>query len=142
MGKESRCAAEVKDLFEEVGRGVLSICLTYVADEVLQYAERLYSTGVAADGDGEESENHDGDIEGEIKAEIDGLQKPASAPLFIHVKLDVQCGRYTDAWSCVHLIDGSQSCSSRRSIQLSPPLSSMQFAMMPLRIRPESGQDF
>lgn len=73
------------------------ICRTDVADEVLQYAERLYGTGIAADPDGEESENHNGDIEEEIKTEIDGLEKPASAPLFIHVKLDIQCGRYSDA---------------------------------------------
>lgn len=73
----------------------------------MQYAERLYGTGVAALDDGEKKENHYGDIEGEIRKEIDGLQKPASAPLFMHVKLDIQCGTYDHAGNRMHLIDRS-----------------------------------
>jgi len=35
------------------------------------------------------------DIEAEIAAEVKGLRKPTSEPLFTNVKVDVQCGKST-----------------------------------------------
>jgi tRNA acetyltransferase TAN1 len=58
----------------------------------VQYASKLYgeelNSGAAEDDD---SDAEGGDIEAEIKKEVDDIRKPAVAPLFTSVKLDTQC---------------------------------------------------
>lgn len=76
-GREKKCVGELRDLFAE-------------------YAELLYGDENAAgakDGEGDgEGEGGVEDIEKDIKAEIEGIQKPAKAAWFVPVKLEVQCG--------------------------------------------------
>ncbi|KAM0715850.1 hypothetical protein Q7P37_008364 [Cladosporium fusiforme] len=69
-GREKKCVGELRDLFAE-------------------YAELLYGE----EGKAEEDEGDGGveDIEKDIKAEIEGIQKPAKASWFVPVKLEVQC---------------------------------------------------
>jgi hypothetical protein len=71
-GREAKCVGELRDLFAE-------------------YASQLYSD--AADND-DDKDNDGGatSIENDIQAELAGIQKPATAQLFVPVKLDVQCG--------------------------------------------------
>lgn len=73
-GREKKCVGELRDLFAE-------------------YAELLYG-GEEEAGKAEEDEAGGGveDIEKDIKAEIEGIQKPAKASWFVPVKLEVQCG--------------------------------------------------
>ncbi|KAH7138049.1 hypothetical protein B0J11DRAFT_3377 [Dendryphion nanum] len=73
MKKEGKSVGELRDLFQE-------------------YASKLY--GVAApDGTADEpdSDEDGGDIEAEIKKEIDGIRKPVGESLFKSVRLDTQC---------------------------------------------------
>ncbi|MCJ1398675.1 hypothetical protein MMC11_001876 [Xylographa trunciseda] len=69
---EGKCTAELRDLFNE-------------------YAERIYGKSEMVDtrarGDGEA----EGDIEADIKHEIEGLQVGRRTPLFQPVRLEVQC---------------------------------------------------
>ena len=57
-----------------------------------QYASKIYDVnhadGTAEDGDSDKGE---GDIETEIKKELDGIRNPARNPLFTSVRLDTQC---------------------------------------------------
>jgi len=74
-GRESKCVGELRDLFSE-------------------YATQLY-------GDKDDDDDNDDDggatsIENDIQAELAGIQKPAAAPLFVPVKLDVQCGEFIE----------------------------------------------
>jgi len=43
------------------------------------------------------------DIEAEIAAEVKGLRKPTSEPLFTNVKVDVQCGESLPSSLCSRL---------------------------------------
>lgn len=70
-GREAKCVGELRDLFSE-------------------YAETLYGNG--NDDDDDDGEGKVEDIEKDIQAELAGIQKPAKAPLFVPVKLEVQCG--------------------------------------------------
>ncbi|KAF2658112.1 THUMP domain-containing protein [Lophiostoma macrostomum CBS 122681] len=73
MKKEGKSVAELKDLFQE-------------------YAAKLYGIGqseVAAD-DGDSGDDA-GDIEAEIKKEVDDIRRPSSEPPFTSVRLDTQC---------------------------------------------------
>jgi len=76
-GKEGKCIGELRDLFTE-------------------YAGLFYGEPSCQDVAGDESANEDGgcepDIEKEIEAEVAGIRKPESEPLFTHVRVDVQCG--------------------------------------------------
>ena len=83
----------------------------------IQYAEELYGHELEkmrkdAPKDDAEDEGIDGeevkaemgaklepefDIAAEIEAEVKGLRKPTSEPLFTNVKVDVQCGESTPA---------------------------------------------
>ncbi|WPG97963.1 Hypothetical protein R9X50_00074600 [Acrodontium crateriforme] len=76
-GKEAKCIGELRDLFNE-------------------YAELLYADQLpkAKNGDDDDDDDDDAgvaDIESEIKAEVAGITKPSTEPLFTHIKLDVQC---------------------------------------------------
>jgi tRNA acetyltransferase TAN1 len=74
-GREAKCVGELRDLFAE-------------------YATQLY--GDSADNDDDDNHNDGGatSIENDIQAELAGIQKPATAQLFVPVKLDVQCGEF------------------------------------------------
>ncbi|KAF2470419.1 THUMP domain-containing protein [Lindgomyces ingoldianus] len=73
MNKEAKSVADLRDLFQE-------------------YASKLYGdsqAGKAAEnGDTDEDE---GDIEAEIKKELDCIRKPSADPLFTSVKMSTQC---------------------------------------------------
>ncbi|KAF2702690.1 hypothetical protein K504DRAFT_393959 [Pleomassaria siparia CBS 279.74] len=73
MKKEAKSVADLRDLFQE-------------------YATKMYqvdqAAGTAETGD---SDDDQGDIEAEIKKELDGIRKPTVKPLFTSVKLDTQC---------------------------------------------------
>jgi len=66
-----------------------------------KYATKLYgsaeSNGPASDDD---SDDEGGDIEAEIKKELDEIRKPTTKPLFTSLKLDTQCckGGYSSSW--------------------------------------------
>jgi len=73
-GREKKCVGELRDLFSE-------------------YATQLYGN----DADGDDDDEDDGgatSIENDIQAELAGIQKPATAQLFVPVKLEVQCGEF------------------------------------------------
>lgn len=74
-GREKKCVGELRDLFSE-------------------YATQLY--GDAADGGDDDGDEVGGatSIENDIQAELAGIQKPATAQLFVPVKLEVQCGEF------------------------------------------------
>ncbi|KAF2769406.1 hypothetical protein EJ03DRAFT_351353 [Teratosphaeria nubilosa] len=74
-GKEGKCVGELRDLFTE-------------------YAELLYgdALGQTAGGHEEGEDEDDGDIEGQIQAEVAGIRKPTSVQLFTNVKVEVPCG--------------------------------------------------
>jgi tRNA acetyltransferase TAN1 len=58
----------------------------------LQYAAKLYGQDqIAGTAENNDSDEDEGDIEAEIRKEIDDIRKPAVAPLFMSVKLDTQC---------------------------------------------------
>ena len=63
--------------------------------------------GTAEDGD---SDDVQGDIEAEIKKELDGIRKPTTKPLFASVKLDTQCCKMNSHGSSEH-------CTARLTIQ-------------------------
>ncbi|KAF2743655.1 hypothetical protein M011DRAFT_374867, partial [Sporormia fimetaria CBS 119925] len=71
MKKEGKSVGELRDLFQE-------------------YASELYGKDLPASDNGE-SDAEEGDIEGDIQKEIDGIKRPAADPLFESVKLDTQC---------------------------------------------------
>ena len=93
---------------------VLLLSLTTGCDVAynLQYAEELYGPELeqmrkeapkddgkdGGDGEAVKAEEEEAkpelefDIEAEIAAEVKGLRKPTSEPLFTNVKVDVQCG--------------------------------------------------
>ncbi|KAF2685673.1 hypothetical protein K458DRAFT_416895 [Lentithecium fluviatile CBS 122367] len=72
-GKEAPSVADLHALFQE-------------------YASQLYELnqtgGSAEDGN---SDNEEGDIESEIKKEIEGIRKPTVDPLFRSAKVDTEC---------------------------------------------------
>ncbi|GAB7356983.1 hypothetical protein MBLNU459_g7819t2 [Dothideomycetes sp. NU459] len=73
-GREGKCIGELKDLFND-------------------YAEELYGDQLH---DAEEKDDSDGgevNIEEEIQAELEGIKKPQTEPLFIPIRLDVQCAK-------------------------------------------------
>lgn len=72
-GREAKCIGELKDLFAE-------------------YADILYGD-IMANGSSDEKITG-GDIESDIRTEIDGLHHPGSVQLFAPVRLDVQCGMF------------------------------------------------
>lgn len=74
-GREKKCVGELRDLFSE-------------------YATQLYID--AADGGDDDGDEVGGatSIENDIQAELAGIQKPATAQLFVPVKLEVQCGEF------------------------------------------------
>nr|POE64853.1 uncharacterized protein c25h2.10c [Quercus suber] len=82
-GKEGKCIGELRDLFAEY------------ADEM--YGEELAAATTTAsktdddNNDDVEDDNASLDIESEIKAEVDGLQRPRTKQLFTPVRIDVQC---------------------------------------------------
>lgn len=61
-----------------------------------KYAEDLYSDQLAAEktaaGEDEDDDDEKMDLEASIKAEVEGIKRPSREPLFVPVKLDVQCG--------------------------------------------------
>jgi len=61
-----------------------------------QYASKLYGVtpaGTAVDeGD---TDDEGGDIEAEIKKELEGISKPPTDPILGNVKLDTPCRKYT-----------------------------------------------
>ncbi|KAI9710501.1 MAG: hypothetical protein M1820_002637 [Bogoriella megaspora] len=71
-GKESKCVAEAKDLFEE-------------------YARKLYNIDVAVSSDVLADITGEAGIEDDINKELEGLQKPTSTPLFKPIRLDMEC---------------------------------------------------
>ncbi|CZT18669.1 related to P.falciparum dihydropteroate synthase [Ramularia collo-cygni] len=71
--KESACVGEMRDLFTE-------------------FAERLYPQAMGStDADEDDDDDTEIDIEKEIQAEVDAIRKPTSAPLFTHVRVNLQC---------------------------------------------------
>lgn len=58
-----------------------------------QYAQLLYPDALAAEA-GQNSDDDDAEIsiEDEIKQELADIRKPQAKPLFVPVRLDVQCG--------------------------------------------------
>lgn len=61
------------------------------------FAERLYpqARGSSAEGGGDdEDDDAEIDIEKEIQAEVNAIRKPASAQLFTHVRVNLQCGEH------------------------------------------------
>ncbi|KAK8203896.1 THUMP domain-containing protein [Phyllosticta capitalensis] len=75
MGREGKAVAELRDTFD-------------------QYCKKLY--GVNGDGttegSGDASDEEDGgDIEAEIKKEIEGIRKPTKEPLFRSVRIETDC---------------------------------------------------
>lgn len=76
-GRESKCVGELRDLFSE-------------------YATQLYGDGDGDDGDDDDDDGGATSIENDIQAELAGIHKPAAAPLFVPVKLDVQCGEFLE----------------------------------------------
>ncbi|KAL1303307.1 hypothetical protein AAFC00_006712 [Neodothiora populina] len=70
-GREGKCIAELRDLFGS-------------------YAEELYSDQLAAEAM-DVDDDMEMDLEASIKAEVEGIKKPTQEPLFIPIKLDVQC---------------------------------------------------
>ncbi|KAE9994546.1 hypothetical protein EG327_008059 [Venturia inaequalis] len=69
-GKEGKCVAELKDLFQE-------------------YADRMYvSENGISDAAKDASED---DVGAEIEKELQGLKKPQTEPLFSSIKLDTPC---------------------------------------------------
>jgi hypothetical protein len=112
----------------------------------VQYAEELYGDELekmrketpkddakdeGGDGEGAEAEQDvkpepEFDIEAEIAAEVKGLRKPTSEPLFTNVKVDVQCGESTSSGSGNFLYSRS-SLSQRPTTTLVPwKLSNLQ----------------
>ncbi|KAI9870648.1 MAG: hypothetical protein M1830_004006, partial [Pleopsidium flavum] len=73
MGREGKCTAELRDIFNE-------------------YAEKLYGSQGNAGNPAQDSEEEDlGDIEAEIKKEVEDIRKPSKEALFQSKKVDVQC---------------------------------------------------
>lgn len=76
-------------------------------DLFAEYAEMLYGDaaaageGGAAVGEGEGEGGGVEDIEKDIQAEIEGIQKPTKAQWFVPVKLEVQCGELSCGFSCL-----------------------------------------
>ncbi|KAK8155546.1 hypothetical protein BC567DRAFT_38674 [Phyllosticta citribraziliensis] len=79
MGREGKAVPELRDTFD-------------------QYCKKLY--GVSGDGTAEEGgdgsgddddDEKEGDIEAEIKKEIEGIRKPTQEPLFRNVRIDTDC---------------------------------------------------
>ncbi|KAI5277154.1 Nop-domain-containing protein [Aureobasidium subglaciale] len=74
-GREGKCTAELRDLFNE-------------------YAQLLYSDELAAEAGAAGSDDEgDGEIniEADIQQELADIRKPQTKPLFWSIKLDVQC---------------------------------------------------
>ncbi|KAF2813961.1 uncharacterized protein BDZ99DRAFT_380305 [Mytilinidion resinicola] len=69
MKKQSKCAAECRDLFEE-------------------YAAKLYEAAAAESGDAEDGE---ADIEAEIQQELEAIRKPSAEPLFTQIRIETEC---------------------------------------------------
>ncbi|KAF1352048.1 hypothetical protein BDV97DRAFT_311513 [Delphinella strobiligena] len=70
-GREGKCTSELRDFFN-------------------QYAEKLYAKELEAEK-GDADDDDEMDLEASIKAEVAGIKKPTQEPLFIPIKLDVQC---------------------------------------------------
>jgi hypothetical protein len=91
-------------------------------DGIKQYAEELYSEQLAAEKGEDDDDDEELDLEASIKAEVAGIKKPTQEPLFIPIKLDVQCGMYvllgpTDL--VTNLLNVGQSYSSKPGHQSS-----------------------
>lgn len=61
-----------------------------VVTRVIQYAKKLYPEDSL---DLLDSDGRDADIEDEIGKELEGLQQPSEAPLFVPVKINMDCGQ-------------------------------------------------
>ncbi|KAK7558206.1 hypothetical protein BKA81DRAFT_370217 [Phyllosticta paracitricarpa] len=81
MGREGKAVGELRDTFD-------------------QYCKKLYGVGGdgsteeegGGDGDDDDDDAKDaGDIEAEIKKEIEGIRKPTREPLFRNVRIDTDC---------------------------------------------------
>ncbi|KAK5686156.1 hypothetical protein LTS10_002270 [Elasticomyces elasticus] len=70
-GREVKCVGELRDLFSD-------------------YADLLYGSALEV-GDDAGEDSKDVDIESEIKAEVEGIQKPSAVQLFTSVRLNMQC---------------------------------------------------
>ncbi|GAB7356982.1 hypothetical protein MBLNU459_g7819t1 [Dothideomycetes sp. NU459] len=111
-GREGKCIGELKDLFND-------------------YAEELYGDQLH---DAEEKDDSDGgevNIEEEIQAELEGIKKPQTEPLFIPIRLDVQCVLFFKTRApvepvsfvrkiCRDALDNSQRKRTRFAKRLSP----------------------
>ncbi|KAF2500532.1 hypothetical protein BU16DRAFT_249760 [Lophium mytilinum] len=73
MKKQSKCAAECRDLFEE-------------------YATKLYGASHdAAAAESGDAEDGEADIEAEIQQELEAIRKPTEEPLFTQIKIETEC---------------------------------------------------
>lgn len=61
-------------------------------DRRFKYAEKLYGDEIG--GSKAVRDEDEIDIEAEINAEVQSMQKPTEKPLFTNVKVDVQCGMH------------------------------------------------
>ena len=59
-----------------------------------QYAEELYGNALDSQEQSSEVDGDAGDIEADIKNEIEGLRRPTRQSLFQSVKTDIHCGKY------------------------------------------------
>lgn len=89
-GKEGKCVAELKDLFQEV-RCKKNNYSGWLANAT-QYAERMYAI---EDGISNAAKNaSDDDVGAEIERELQGLKKPQTELLFSSIKLDTPCRQF------------------------------------------------
>lgn len=87
----------------------------------MQYASKLYGQDqIAGTAENDSSDAEEGDIEAEIRKEIDDIRKPTVAPLFTSVKLDTQCCKINDQpppWALADV--ANQYCFSKHAHLLS-----------------------
>ncbi|KAK7547385.1 hypothetical protein IWX92DRAFT_377746, partial [Phyllosticta citricarpa] len=102
MGREGKAVGELRDTFD-------------------QYCKKLYGVGGdgsteeegGGDGDDDDDDAKDaGDIEAEIKKEIEGIRKPTREPLFRNVRIDTDCSQYISVPSSSSSISSLPSLSS------------------------------
>lgn len=107
----------------------------------MQYASQLYGQDQSAGAaENDSSDAEEGDIEAEIRKEIDDIRKPSSAPLFTSVKLDTQCCMMNGQPAPHSVADVTiQYYFSRRGSLLSPFRSCRKYAKTPQMVSCRKG---